>query len=280
MANERKYIDPDVLALHAKYRQQGLTTTSNNTSIIPRDTAGNIQYNENSTNNALLIIEPVSTKIITKSVLKVIDTQFQYFKFPATTRIVPGLLNINLDLTGEIPDPVYARYKPSENYKIAATDITRPALGNYGTISGILMDTEVDGQSQTKVNSYYITKEIKESGADLRFLVKLNHRFDTNLAGAVSPVRFSIIKQGPDTELNLEFKGPYDTENMTRYEVLNTELSVIITNEEFDIGDYFSIGATTDVNNTDSYHTINSEQTYWVITDASKNVDLWNQEIA
>ena len=66
MANERKYIDPDVLALHAKYRQQGLTTTSNNTSIIPRDTAGNIQYHENATNNALLIIEPVATKIITK----------------------------------------------------------------------------------------------------------------------------------------------------------------------------------------------------------------------
>jgi hypothetical protein len=27
------------------------------------------------------------------------------------------------------------------------------------------------------------------------------------------------------------------------------------------------------------FHTINAIQTYWVITDASRNVDEWNQEI-
>jgi hypothetical protein len=273
--------DPVSLDQQAKYKQQGLTVTSNNTSIIPRNDAGSIILQENSQTNPLLIIEPVSTKITTDSILRVIDTQFQYYSFPVSIRTTPtnasfDLPDISLDL---ILDPVYARYKPSANYKIAANDITNPGLGNYGTISGILMDTVVDGQSQTKVNSYYITKEIKESGVDLQFQVKLNHRFDTNLAGAKSPVRFSVIKQGPDTELTLEFKGPYDTENMGRYEVLNTEISVIITNEEFNIGDYFSIGAATDVNTPDSYHTINSEQTYWVITNAAKDVDEWNREI-
>jgi hypothetical protein len=278
MANERKYIDPDVLALHAKYRQQGLTTTSNNTSIIPRDTAGNIQYHENATNNALLIIEPVATKIITKSVLKVIDTQFQYFKFPATTRVVPGVANINLDLASDLPDPVYARYKPSENRKIAESTL----------FSGILIDEVVEGQPQTNINSYYITKEVKESGADLRFRAKINHRYDTpTSATGGSIVEFSIIKQGPDTELNRQFKGPYlpvgnrgEDGIIEPWEVLDTEIEVIITNNEFNIGDYFGVGARCDQNREFIYSTINSEQTYWVITDASKNVDLWNREIA
>jgi len=34
--------DPVSLAQQAKYKQQGLTVTSNNTSIITRDSAGNI----------------------------------------------------------------------------------------------------------------------------------------------------------------------------------------------------------------------------------------------
>jgi hypothetical protein len=32
-------------------------------------------------------------------------------------------------------------------------------------------------------------------------------------------------------------------------------------------------------NNSSNYHTINAATSYWVITDASKNVDKWNQEI-
>jgi hypothetical protein len=29
-----------------------------------------------------------------------------------------------------------------------------------------------------------------------------------------------------------------------------------------------------------SYHFVIADQSYWVITDASKNVDEWNQEIS
>lgn len=264
--------DPVSLDQQAKYKQQGLTVTSNNISIIPRNDAGSIILQENSQTNPLLIIEPVSTKITTNSILRVIDTQFQYFKFPVTTRIIPDVSNINLDLIDS-----YARYKPSENYKIVSGSL----------FSGILMDEIVEGLPQTNINSYYVTKAVKESGVDLRFRIKINHRYDApTLTYGGSVVEFSIIKQGPDTVLDLQFKGPYlpignrgEKGIMEPYEVLNTEIEVIISNNEFNIGDYFGIGARSDQNSEFVYHTINSEQTYWVITDASKNVDLWNQEI-
>jgi hypothetical protein len=48
-----------------------------------------------------------------------------------------------------------------------------------------------------------------------------------------------------------------------------------IKNSDFEIGDIFQIGQKTG----QSGHTILNNQTYWVITDASKTVDEWNQEI-
>ena len=75
--------DPVQLQMQSKYKTAGLTVTSNNTSIIPRDAAGNIILAENQ-QNPLLVIEPVATKITTDSVLKVLDTRFNYYKFPVT----------------------------------------------------------------------------------------------------------------------------------------------------------------------------------------------------
>jgi hypothetical protein len=59
--------------------------------------------------------------------------------------------------------------------------------------------------------------------------------------------------------------------------VRSTIFDVVIQNAEFEIGDNFGIGIATV--SAPGSHTINSEQTYWVVTDASKNVDEWNQEI-
>jgi hypothetical protein len=54
-----------------------------------------------------------------------------------------------------------------------------------------------------------------------------------------------------------------------------TYIDETILNSEFEIGDIFSIGVFTK----NTGHEILNAQTYWVITDASKNVDEWNQEI-
>lgn len=278
-------LDPVLLRQQVKYRINGLTVTSNNRNIIPRDDAGNIILNESGSNNPLLIIEPVDTKITLDSVLKVLDTRFSYFKFPVTVTAVEDE-DLDIDLTVDTPDNVYARYRPSESRII--TDGSISAIDESSKFSGILMDFVEDGVPQKQTNQYQITKEIKESGIDLRFRIKIEHRFDSPTAG-FGNAYFSIIKNSPQTGLNRLFKGPFANEStlpnsyfgaIGRNEVQTLNLDIIIRNDEFEIGDYFNIGATAAPQTDTQFHTINAVQTYWVITDASKNVDEWNQEIS
>lgn len=291
-------IDAIDIDRQVKYQIDGLTRISNNQSVVPRDANGNISLQENVTTNPLLIIEPMATKITTKSMLRVLDTQFKYFKFPARTSVIEEEpVDLDFDLT---LDPVFARYQPSEDRKILTGDV----------YSGILMDTVVDGWPQSSINSYTISKEIKNSGVDLRFRIKLQHRYDNLDAGSGSygTAYFSIIKSD-DNELNREYRtfentSPFvkEVENITTtvdangkpitikeygplagsindLEVQNATIDFVIPNSEFEIGDLFRIGAKAGQNNDTQYHTINSHQSYWVISDASKNVDLWNQDI-
>jgi hypothetical protein len=283
--------DPVSLEQQAKYKQQGLTVTSNNRSIIPRDSAGNIILKENSETNPVLIIEPVATKITTNSILRVIETRFQYFSFPAAVRvndtepIILDISDIDTDLGLAVDDVIFARYKPSEDRKVLG--LVPGSSANYdGTAefgSGILMDEIEAGNLQKNTNTYYITPAIKNSGADLRFRVKINHRFDIipeRFWTAQSVVTFAIAKSGPNDPLQRGYTGKVRI-SMGNWNVRDTLIDVVIRNSEFNIGDNFGITAGADFTNPDDlyFHTINSEQTYWAITDASKNVDEWNQEI-
>jgi len=323
--------DPVSLEQQAKYKQQGLTVTSNDTSIIPRDSAGNIILQENSETNPALIIEPVTTKITTDSILRVIETRFQYYSFPATVRAIPSAaIDFDIDISDPAIDPIFARYKPSENFPIQTytlpVQIPPPSsvAGISGVIiqpinledvppppyapSGILMDEIEAGGLQKNTNTYYITKEIKNSGKDLRFRLKIKHQNP----GANSWAFFTIAKQGPNFEIDRNFKpgyvpgtqyrsrplyyvfgpGPAGTVNTVIEQNINDPLigyayikgnwhsntvtiDTIILNSEFEIGDNFNIGAAA----IQGECSVVSEQTYWVITDASKNVDEWNQEI-
>jgi hypothetical protein len=98
---KNELLDPVPLRQQAKYKTGGLTVTSNNTSIIPRDGAGNIILRENEQNNPLLIIEPVDTTILLESVLKVLDTRFEYFKFPVSTKEVAEQELTSIELQDE-----------------------------------------------------------------------------------------------------------------------------------------------------------------------------------
>ena len=285
--NIGKLLDPVKVQQVIKY-QGNLTVTSNDTNVIPRDAAGNVQLQEDSESNPLLIIEPVATKITLNSVLKVLDTRFQYFKFPATTRVIETD-EVNLDLTlpeFEITqDPIYARYKPSEDRRIVTGDSSGPDSERY---SGILMDEIVDGLPQQNPNGYFITKDIKNSGADLRFAIKLQHKYQATAAGYGTSY-FSLILNSPDNGLVREWKGPFANNSISnptlfgsiyQYEIQTLEFEIIIQNSEFEIGDTLSIGAFAGQNVDEAYHFIIADQSYWVITDASKNVDEWNQEIS
>ena len=272
--------DPRIVETQTKYQKNGLTFQSNNNSIVPRNQGGNIKLQESVTDNPLLIVEASATKILNNSVLKVIDTQFNYFKFPATTRVIGTDevdLDLDIDLTVET-DPIYARYKPSENRKILADP-------NNSIPSGILLDEIEEGQLQKRPNKYYITKEIKESGVDLRFKIKINFRYDS-LDSDFNTTYFYVSRTGPDKYLQRDYIQYFDFEDpyagggkISQYQVQNSYKDVIIANAEFEVGDTFSISALAGINDTNKYSTINADQTYWSVTDASKNVDAWNREI-
>lgn len=92
-------IDPANFTNIAAYIQNGLTYVSNNDAVHTRDDAGNIILKENSDSNQLLIIEPTVKRVSTKSVIKVVNTAFQYYKFPVSVRtndILPEL-DLNID---------------------------------------------------------------------------------------------------------------------------------------------------------------------------------------
>jgi hypothetical protein len=267
--------DSIAVDLQVKYQNQGLTYVSNNVNVVPRNENGNIALQEGVDNNPLLIIEPTVNRITTKSMLRVLDTQFKYFKFPARTTVVDeDVVDLDLDLDLQSLDPVFARYRPSEDREILAAN----------TYSGILMDEVQDGLSQQSPNTYTISKDLKNSGADLRFRIKLQHRYDA--PSGFGTAFFSIIKTS-EQGLNREYRTFENTSNLrpnvpgsiNQYEVQNLEVDIVIPNSEFEIGDRFGIGAKAGQNNNTEFHTINALQSYWVISDASKNVDLWNQEI-
>jgi hypothetical protein len=281
----KKELDPLKLEQQAKYKTSGLTVTSNDTNIIPRDGAGNIILAENQ-QNPLLVIEPVATKITTDSVIKVVDTRFNYYKFPVTI-IETTANNVNLDtnINLDTADNVYARFRPSENQRIQ--NGTPGAYNDAAKFADILMDFVEDGLPQKVTNQYQITKEIKESGIDLRFRVKIEHRYDS-WDSIFGNAYFSIIKNSPVTGQNGLFKGPFANQSslpgnywgaIGQYEVQTLYINEVIRNEEFEIGDYLSIGATADPNLEFRFHTINAIQSYWVIKDASKRVNEWNQPI-
>ena len=259
-----------------EYQRDGLTRISNNQSVVPRDANGNISLEENVTTNPLLIIEPMTTKITTKSMLRVLDTQFTYYSFPVSIEFDDASIDLDLNVDLQLPDPVFARYRPSENRVILADP-------DY---SGILMDEVQEGLSQQSTNAYTISKDIKNSGVDLRFRIKLQHQYDAAFVG-YGTAYFSIIKAS-EQGLNRSYRTFENTSDrvpnipgsiFSSNDVQNLEVDIVIPNSEFEIGDRFGIGAKAGQNNATEFHTINALQSYWVITDASKNVDLWNQEI-
>jgi len=273
------------------YDKNGITAISNNSNVVPRDEAGNIALQDGIESNPLLIIEPISLKITNRSALRILDTQFNYFKFPAKINVIeePDLdLDLDLDFSGletSTIDPVYARYKPSEDRRIGTGDENRPGAERY---SGILMDEVVDGLLQKNTNGYFITKEIKNAGIDLRFRIKLQHKYQTDVSGYGTSY-FSLILNSPDRGLTRQWKGPFANNSISnptvfgsiaQYEIQTLNLDVIIPNNEFEIGDTISIGAFAGQNVDSQYHFIIADQSYWIITDASKNVDEWNQEIS
>jgi hypothetical protein len=263
------------------YDQQGLEYASNLSFINKRDAAGNLIINgtvqevieeEAAQYQEMLILEAVNRLYTNRSVNRAIDTQFKYFKFPPNiiTQTAPiediELPNINVDSI----DSIFARYRPSENRAILTTT------------SGILMDFVEDGILQKVTNRYSISPDAKNSGNDLRVRAKISHRYDGT---GIGTAYFFIYKEGPNYGLNRQYRGGFANTSLiqpnlpgsiNQYEVQDLLIDIIIPNSEFEIGDQFGISGLAG----QTGHTVIAQQTYLAITDASKNVDTWNQQIS
>jgi hypothetical protein len=284
--NSNSMVSPSTDAILANditmfYVSNGITALSNDINLVPRDSAGNVIIDAADPENQVLIIEPVVRRVTQRSFLNTINTAFSYFSFPVITTTPTDVIDLNFELPQD--DIIYARYKPSEDRRIPAGFIDTVAPYTGSAFTGILMDEVVEGLPQKSPNLYYITKEIKNSGLDLRFRIQLEHRFDTIFAGdlfntSTSDVVFSLIKSNVNTGVDRSFRVfTEDTRTMTQYQVKQLIVDITILNSEFEIGDRFGIGAISE-NDTDAvYHTINAVTSYWVITQPMKDVDEWNQ---
>lgn len=182
----------DALQLQQIAKYQGnLTVTSNNTNIVPRDEAGNVELQEESKTNPLLIIEPVATRITLNSVLKVLDTQFQYFKFPATVRVIddtevdidltiPELDTINPSINTELKLPVSVDDKNQlETFDRINTSYDSTWFYNTGFVSKGFKELPFTGENQTRPNAYTLTKDVidtlRQQNKTLKFTIQTQY---------------------------------------------------------------------------------------------------------
>lgn len=257
-----------------KYQTQGLLAVTNDVAVVPRNDVGAISIEDGATTPTILVVEPMIKRVTTKSVLKVVNTQFNYYKFPARTALEeePELdLDLDFSILEEI-DPIFARYMPSGDRKILANSIP----------SGILMDEVEDGLLQRKSNRYYISKAINDLNKPLRFRIKLTTRFiSTDNSLGDSREQFTLIKSNSNG-IDRYYAGPFnmpgsDANGKVKNGTTNVlELDIVLQPDQFTQGDMFGIGAWADHNNSINSHTIIAQESYWSITDATKQVDSYN----
>jgi hypothetical protein len=164
-----KLFDAIAAQQQAKYYKDGLDYISNDINIIPRDEIGNIVLNEDSTTNPELVISAVTEQISTKSVLRVLDTRFQYFKFPVqiargdTFNINTGF-NIDIDtITTELKLPIQvdSANQPIDLIKINTSYNSDWFYGEEAAqISSGFKQLPFVGNLQAVPNSYVLTKDI------------------------------------------------------------------------------------------------------------------------
>ena len=142
----------------ARYYSLGMTYMSDNQSIIPRDLAGNILFEESALVKQLLIIEPVAEQITTISTLRVLDTAFQYYKFP-----------VSVNITGSVDVDFEIQALEIEEQDLISTRLTIPARVDENDqpqtqrpLQGISRLPFVGG-SQEEIGTFTITPDILDT---------------------------------------------------------------------------------------------------------------------
>ena len=154
------------------YDEKGITALSNNNTVVPRNTGGNVLVQ---TTSSLLIIEAITTNVLAEAVLPLLNTQFNYFKFPARTAVVDETLDLDLDLNLDLESELEtlsetittpttptlpSEYKPGSDQRIP--------LGDWGNTSIIDFSRVITGPPQIQPNSLVITQELLDQLESLR----------------------------------------------------------------------------------------------------------------
>ena len=143
------------------------------------------------------------------------------------------------------------------------------------------MDNVIGGIPQLVTNSYSISQIVKDSGASLRFRIRLNHSYVDTVGSATGTIFFTIIKANSVTG-NIEREFIVLTSNADSFisngDIRTENYDVTIPNSNFVAGDRFGIGAIAgQFNNPTEVHTIRELGSYWSITDAAQDVDINNE---
>jgi hypothetical protein len=262
------------------YVANGLTAVSNLEDIMPRDSAGNVILNMSNDIPSNLIIETITEKYSKRSVVNALPTAFSYFSFPVAENVPPQDLVVDTDFSDilpEIPDLVFARYRPTTNYSLP-----KPA-GNV-SVSGIEFST-VDTGLQPRPNQYLITKQIIDLNIPLLFRIKFTVN---NLGSNAGAFRVSIIKNDTESGLVRNYIPGVRSGDPNQYFPIGGspiipaggsytfDINETIQPSEFIRGATFQIGA---AQSTNSNLTIDSATSYWVISDATQNVNEFGEPI-
>ena len=240
----------------ARYRADGLSYISNNESIIPRDGAGNIVMAESSSMNPLLIIDTVTEQITTKSALRILDTSFQYYKFPATIRPISNIEDLVVDLDFEsdsiaarftIPAGIDAQGQPL-TYQRIATSYSDNWFTNGGENTEGRSRLTFAGGNQAEIGSYTITPDVLEAlrtrNKTLKFTIQAQFNTADDQKERTTGFTLTLARSMPEVwrsegllyELYSESNGDFGT---NEYPFFQLEYVIDIINDAAPYDKYF-----------------------------------------
>ena len=265
------------------YEEQGITAISNNNAVVSRDLGGNILVQPTS---SLLVIEAITTNVLAESVLPLLNTQFNYYRFPARISFIDESLDLDLDLdldlniqpadvlvpaSNLVIPPLPSRYKPSSNQRIS--------VGGWANPSVIELSTVVTGPAQIAPNSLVVTQELldqldaleTETGSKSVLLVtgiiktfynKNNPKSGIGFSMGVANTTFRAIMSQPAGDLKDEGSGFNRFNRAKTSNTYTTTINFEVPKSELYVGIELQLRGWAEDNEDNKNHTILASDSY------------------
>lgn len=270
---KQQVIDSITDAFNAKYQKNGVVYASNIATVNKRDAAGNIVYQQGQS-NPLLIIEAIAENITNQSVLKVVNTQFNYYKFPARTNVVfetdfdSGIdpEDFNTEIT---PTAIPVKYSPVSDQQLVES------LG-FTTLEFSMVDPPT--LTQENKNAFTVTQDVLDLvSKSLTFTGVITTSYNSNNN---SRVQFTItefdsngeeLAQSRDGGFNIPTWYPAGTDDdgkVRKEGTYKTTINLGISKDWVKLGHTYRVMGRTDESNDKRFHTVLANDTYIKITGA------------